>query len=243
MNLTELVDYGNAEEVARKIGIETRRVGSKIAIRCPSHIKMVGHQDRHIGNCFLSAKGYICYSCGAKGNFVKMAADFWDLPYESIEDKKNISKQVAQDVYPEIAKQVYAAKSDSKNRMVKRTAPILTDEEIKTIGMVVSVYTKDIDIKRFIEEEKEREEFGCYTAREFMKEDPEGYSIMALGKAYERNKSLVSIYKILREKNSDMAGALVEMINETRKICSKLEKYIAKNYPQYKIQFTVPLTA
>ena len=57
-----LLDAADSLTVADFVGLETKRVGSKISILCPSHA------DAHFGNCFLSERGYHCFACGAHGD-------------------------------------------------------------------------------------------------------------------------------------------------------------------------------
>ena len=63
-----LLDEATAEEVAAYLGLEMVRRGSRIFIRCPSP----GHNDRNIGNCCLTHKGYKCFACGTSGGLIDL---------------------------------------------------------------------------------------------------------------------------------------------------------------------------
>lgn len=52
----------NCIVVAEALGIPVTRKGNRYLILCPDH------GDRRLGSCYLSEKGYYCYSCGAKGD-------------------------------------------------------------------------------------------------------------------------------------------------------------------------------
>lgn len=71
-DLDELRDSLDAIETAGYLGIEIMRRGRNSYIRCPEHFQRLGKEDRSIGNCVLSGKGYYCFACGAHGDAIKL---------------------------------------------------------------------------------------------------------------------------------------------------------------------------
>lgn len=55
----------DARDVAERLGLEGRRSGSNIAIRCPVH-------DDRSPSCYVYANGYKCFACGASGSVIDL---------------------------------------------------------------------------------------------------------------------------------------------------------------------------
>ena len=75
MNLFQNVKYGvNCREAAERYGVSVNRQGKAL---CPFH------NDRH-PSLLVADDHYYCFACGAHGDVIDFAADFFDLPlYEA----------------------------------------------------------------------------------------------------------------------------------------------------------------
>lgn len=62
MDKEELRDAADIFVVAEALDIEVKTVGRRHQILCPAH------NDRNYGSCYLTERGYFCYSCGARGD-------------------------------------------------------------------------------------------------------------------------------------------------------------------------------
>ena len=75
MNLFQNVKYGvNCREAAERYGVSVNRQGKAL---CPFH------NDRN-PSLYVADDHYYCFACGAHGNVIDFAANFFDLPlYEA----------------------------------------------------------------------------------------------------------------------------------------------------------------
>ena len=75
MNLFQNVKYGvNCREAAERYGVSINRQGKAL---CPFH------NDRH-ASLYVADDHFYCFACGAHGDVIDFAANFFDLPlYES----------------------------------------------------------------------------------------------------------------------------------------------------------------
>ena len=75
MNLFETVKYGvNCREAVERYGIEVDRYGKAL---CPFH-------DDRYPSLYVVDDHYYCFACGAHGDVIDFAANFFDLPlYEA----------------------------------------------------------------------------------------------------------------------------------------------------------------
>ena len=75
MNLFQNVKYGvSCREAAERYGVSVNRQGKAL---CPFH------NDRH-PSLYVTDNHYFCFACGAHGDVIDFAADFFDLPlYEA----------------------------------------------------------------------------------------------------------------------------------------------------------------
>ena len=75
MNLFQNVKYGvNCREAAERYGVSVNRQGKAL---CPFH------NDRH-PSLYVADDHYYCFACGAHGDVIDFAANFFDLPlYEA----------------------------------------------------------------------------------------------------------------------------------------------------------------
>lgn len=69
------------------LGIKTVRRGRELAIRCPSHVKMLGKPDQNIGNCVIKGDRYHCYACGASGDVISLFADATNCSFKEAVEK------------------------------------------------------------------------------------------------------------------------------------------------------------
>ena len=71
MNLFQNVKYGvSCREAAERYGVSVNRQGKAL---CPFH------NDRH-PSLYVADNHYFCFACGAHGDVIDFAADFFDLP-------------------------------------------------------------------------------------------------------------------------------------------------------------------
>ena len=75
MNLFQNVKYGvSCREAAERYGVSVNRQGKAL---CPFH------NDRH-PSLYVADNHYFCFACGAHGDVIDFAANFFDLPlYEA----------------------------------------------------------------------------------------------------------------------------------------------------------------
>ena len=75
MNLFQNVKYGvNCREAAERYGVSINRQGKAL---CPFH------NDRH-PSLYVADDHFYCFACGAHGDVIDFAANFFDLPlYEA----------------------------------------------------------------------------------------------------------------------------------------------------------------
>ena len=75
MNLFQNVKYGvSCREAAERYGVSVNRQGKAL---CPFH------NDRH-PSLYVADNHYFCFACGAHGDVIDFATDFFDLPlYEA----------------------------------------------------------------------------------------------------------------------------------------------------------------
>lgn len=76
--IREEVDIMDAIEY---FGLEYSTKGSHIHIRCPEHLKNIGHEDANMGNCVLYENSYHCFACGGHGDIINLIANHFDISY------------------------------------------------------------------------------------------------------------------------------------------------------------------
>lgn len=76
-----LIQSATPQTVAEAIGLSIVRKGSHTYCECPSHEKRLGKKDSNVSNCVLTAHGYHCFSCGAKGDVIQMVMDYCNMPF------------------------------------------------------------------------------------------------------------------------------------------------------------------
>ena len=80
-NTDLLIQTADPRTVAETIGLTIVQKGSNIYSECPSHEKRLGKRDSNVSNCVLTAHGYHCFSCGAKGDVIQMVIDYCNMPF------------------------------------------------------------------------------------------------------------------------------------------------------------------
>lgn len=76
MDKEELRDAADIFVVAEALGITVKTVGRRHQILCPAH------DDRNYGSCFLSERGFYCYSCGARGDVYDLVRKTLGISFE-----------------------------------------------------------------------------------------------------------------------------------------------------------------
>lgn len=61
--------------VAQYFGLDIVSRGSRNYIKCPGHVDRLGREDKNIGNCVLTEKGYHCYSCNKSVDTIGMVRE------------------------------------------------------------------------------------------------------------------------------------------------------------------------
>jgi hypothetical protein len=80
IDVAQLKNDTDVYAVIEALGLQTEKRGLLMSILCPSH------NDQHFGSCFISEKGYKCYSCGAHGDIIKLVQASKDVSFpEAIE--------------------------------------------------------------------------------------------------------------------------------------------------------------
>lgn len=202
IDISELINAADPKDVVNEFGIENIDRGSYTFILCPHP----SHNDNRIGSAWLTPHGYVCKSCGASGNTLKMVADFLDMPYETYRDKQNVAKLVASRLYPEF---LNGAEYISKYKL--KSIPF-SNEDLEMLGFTDSRpknYKKTTDNKRNIQSKEDVYFDGVeycvydrevYSLRKFYNEDEAGF----LNMVKERALWIKSSYnKILRSGKLD----------------------------------------
>jgi len=114
-NKNEIRNNARPEFVAEALGLQIKNMGRNKSILC------LCHPDKHFGSCFLTQKGFKCFSCGAEG-------DVFDMVVAS----KNVDFPEACQFLGELLG-LTPEHPDAKNKKVKR---VLDDESLRMIGLV-----------------------------------------------------------------------------------------------------------
>ena len=141
------------EMIASYIGMEVKKHGAYIFIRCPMHEKVLGKADSQIGNCIINnrgKKGFKCFSCGAHGDVFDMVTAFTGCSYpealkivgdacggaESFREKKRLEKRVntlsAEDLALIGLSYVYIPEESDEGRLLFNVSPKKEEETDKT---------------------------------------------------------------------------------------------------------------
>ena len=121
----KIAEMADPETVAEFIGIPSQKKGSRISILCPDHI------DTHFGSCYLTDRGYHCFSCGASGDVFQMVRSFKGKScsfQEAMETVANASGGV----------DLFLMSDDDKaeqKRTLKEMENLPTKEELQFIGL------------------------------------------------------------------------------------------------------------
>lgn len=81
-DIEKIKEYVRPIDVISYLGVQIKRSGSTIFIRCPEHEERTGSVDRRISNCKLGdtfSSAYRCYACNAKGDLFRLIAKLTGL--------------------------------------------------------------------------------------------------------------------------------------------------------------------
>ena len=81
MDFSRLVEESDPFLVASSIGMEIRKKSSKNLIYCPGHLAELGHEDRNMGNAWLTEHGYYCSACGKSKSIICMVQEFKNISF------------------------------------------------------------------------------------------------------------------------------------------------------------------
>ncbi len=198
MRISEVIDYGEPADVCDALGIEMRKSGSHIFIRCPSHMRILGKEDKKPTNCILTRKGYKCYACGASGDWLRMSADFLEMPYETWHDKYNVAIAVAKKAYPELIPKLTSRNDGDKADF------FLTHKELSLIGLAPEKKSDPIkEAFRYdgVDPEIRRKysDTNKISLTEFIEDDPEHNFIMIIPRIYIRKKQAEDVLSMDKE--------------------------------------------
>lgn len=192
-------------------GIEHRRSGQTIYIRCPDH----DHIEKIIDNCQILGKGYLCHSCGGRG-------DVFSLIMKSLNVDFKTAANMVVECCDGFKDDYFLTKTSAK---FKRSIPFLSKEQLTLLdlhnGPVEVDFRTEIDnvpeekYSRVLEME-ENEDFyvlkKCVIPNPLMelyKHNFAEYKRMIADKAKER----ISLYEeMLSESMKYTSSELVEVI-------------------------------
>lgn len=128
----KIMSDADSYQIAQALGMDTRRKGNYVFIRCPGHADRIGHEDTKIGNAYLTPKGYHCCACGITVNAIKMVMEYTNCSYaEALEQIAEINGGKEQ-YYDEEKMN----SSRNKNRKRKNTVPkMISYEDQRMIGL------------------------------------------------------------------------------------------------------------
>ena len=62
-------------KIAQAANIPMQYKGTRTSILCPGHCNHAGHQDSNFGNCYLTQRGYYCFSANTSVNAIQMVQE------------------------------------------------------------------------------------------------------------------------------------------------------------------------
>lgn len=146
-----ILDCADPKVVADYLGIETKKIGSRTYIRCPSHLENTGKEDRNIGNCVLTKAGYKCYSCGAYGNTIDLVIAYTKSSFKDAMD---------------IVAEIYGGPSCFTENNMKQRRRVLSASDLELIGLCSSNNVENSDNGRSIFnisaiKTEDKDDIGC----------------------------------------------------------------------------------
>lgn len=127
-----ILEDANAVSVAEYLGMEIRRSASRYQIYCPGHLNRLGKEDKKMGSCFLTPKGYHCYACDKTVSLPNMVMEVEGCDY----------KEALGIIADSLGGRDHYVLS-GKKEFVEETEKILPEEDLKIIGLrsVISIDT------------------------------------------------------------------------------------------------------
>lgn len=233
-DIKRLAEDADVETVVEYLGLDTRRMGSKISILCPCH------NDRHFGSCYLTKKGFYCFSCHAKGSVFDLVKNVEHISFhDSIKVVAELcggeGRYVLKDVKSNEDKPHYFLDKD-----VMSLADLTDERVVETPANMYYRHELD-DCYGFdwYPGEKDDDESGYYVKREvIMKrplqkladEEPDVFHWLLVNKAWERRNT----YLHLRELSYEDTDSFIrdKVINPMiRKLDRVINEYKAKLRP------------
>ena len=236
--------YDVAVALGYRDGIDMRRTGNRITIKCPAHERVLGKQDRHLGSCYLTKDGCKCYSCGAFDNVYKMvmdvnncsfgeAVDFVadtipDADVYVIEDDEDFSyeerllrQQKAQE--REFEKALGFDDKDQVKILVTVTSDEDTVSSYESLGLFAERASRFFNTTPIEVEEPHDEEDDDYEVFEY---DPFViYSIEQYGLNELKAEDPVMYAELITSRRTEKMRELVELQKETKKSVKDKAKY------------------
>ena len=226
VNRNEMVDAIDMEAYVDYLGIEKRRAGTRTFIRCPSHLKNLGKEDRKISNAVICGKGYYCYACGEYHSVIDMAQMVLGCDFKGA--VKNIEKFLGKN---------YEIEGDKKDPLSDKCP--LSKDELRLIGFDLKkgfsrAYTG-------VTAEGELKYESAYTSiDQLYRENPAGFRYMVGSKALFTREKYFSLAKqaaqgifdeFCEKTTVDPAGLLQAFIDKTLQ-CEEILKKL-KISPSY----------
>lgn len=111
MDIKDIKETINLIDLAERLGIEVRRNNKTQAIRCPNHMKELGKEDNHLGNCLAGNKSYWCFACNSGGDIFTLVMNVCDCSFpEAIKIIENMyGVSVSSNFNPEEAQPLNAS--------------------------------------------------------------------------------------------------------------------------------------
>lgn len=147
LDVERIKEDANAILVAESIGLNVYYRNGKHLIFCPEH------NDKSLGSCFISARGYICYSCHAHGNVIDLVRKVKGCKF--IEACEIIAETCG-------GLEQYVAEDDGKFKRTDKSR-YLSDDECALIGIQNAPVKVLTHITESYEEMKEMQREGIYS--------------------------------------------------------------------------------
>ena len=221
----------DTEVVANAIGMEV----SKGKIRCPGHLDRLGKYDNRIGNAVLTKNGYHCFACGCSVSVFNMVMEHYKNYLGTEISFYDAVQIVAETCGGKEFYQMDDEKIQEKDKKKKEiTSFILSQEELKCIGIVTNIDAKEVKNSNdnFIENLCMGQEKRYYFDTETMQDEAEfiqfrhnPYSIYSF---YKDNKEacLEVFYSKINDKNDEILLLLknIDEYNFNSRYFSKMKE-------------------
>ncbi len=133
-DVEKIIEDANIFDYVKEKGIPYYSNGRSVSIHCPSHLEILGKEDRNFGNCVLSysGRGYYCYACQKGGSIIGLAQRVFD--YNFLEACASIVEFLGEP-------SLYLQDPNGFESFAYANPMPFTSEELETIGIIQNITT------------------------------------------------------------------------------------------------------